>query len=114
MRDKFLTEKMGLCWHDTHTKTAASGYDIVRVACSKCELTQWNIDFSTWQGFGMLLPHFMKSGDIQYITIHHHALLIVFKRSTLTITINNLDEVPSAVADALYEYLKSKETNHAG
>lgn len=67
MRDKFLTEAMGECWHPRWKKEKGNFGDW---SCSKCgyrkshsyNITQESmqkyairiIDFSTWEGFGNL------------------------------------------------------------
>jgi len=70
MRDKYLTEKMGLCWHEFICQDYEDEQyvDPVTKYCKKCkrpdydynlELKLWspinqNINFSSWQGFGQL------------------------------------------------------------
>lgn len=52
MRDKFLTEAMGECWHEWVNQRSHEA-----VACTKCDGlwgTDRTPDFSSWQGFGKL------------------------------------------------------------
>jgi hypothetical protein len=61
IRDKFLTESMGLCWHDNYKHkgpTFKDRYD--KYICNQCGIECAysphfpRIDFSTWKGLGKL------------------------------------------------------------
>lgn len=60
-RDKFLTEAMGECWHDSftrHEETFDNRY--VSYTCDKCGIESSyapsfpHIEFNEWWGFGKL------------------------------------------------------------
>lgn len=54
-RDKFLTEAMGECWHESTTYSGTVG--CASIWCPKCKklFNKTNfIDFSIWKGFGKL------------------------------------------------------------
>ena len=98
MRDKFLTEAMGECWHELSCRPS-NNY------CLKCEKSNYvdgcvNNNFSTWQSFGKLwewakgqewLDDFLRSKP-------HRAWLIPIAWVH-----------PDNFANALYEFLKERE-----
>lgn len=47
-RDKFLTEKMGECWHEGYFDSDEN------IWVGECE-QNWNNNFSKWEGFGKLI-----------------------------------------------------------
>ncbi len=100
-RDKFLTEVMGKCYHDT-----LGGMTPLRTHCSKCDtpLPIFNPNFSTWKDFGMLW------GWAQQQTWWKEFLREFTNWNSLE------DELfaaivrlvnPSPFADALYKFLKN-------
>ena len=91
MRDKFLTEAMGECWHET---------DWGQTICKHCRRTNdpryfdfdtQNSTFSTWEGFGKL---------VGYMNEHHLPWMV----SNMTLAL--LD--PDKFATQVYNYLTSK------
>ncbi len=69
-RDKYLTKKMGKCWHKQKLYTDAP---IGCYVCRHCnETIKWlweneHPDFSTWQIFGILWRFTIKEGIIVHI-----------------------------------------------
>lgn len=106
-RDKFLTEAMGLCWHDSVTNET----------CDNCGITadvnmpnyvppfqgKWlRIDFSTWAGFGALWEWAQKQEWWDEFMIHSKFTYSYESAETL---IN-----PTVLSYAVYEYLKGRES----
>ena len=93
-RDKFLTEAMGLCWHNYRGKCPET-------YCLNCNqpysLNERNINFSTWQGFGALWEFLCKGGLHDFV-----AYLGGVEKLGYYIE-------PNRFADKLYEYWKNKE-----
>lgn len=57
MRDKYLTEAMGECWHessDNYYQCEKCGEYLPAVSMRDWHQTHGN-DFSTWEGFGKLI-----------------------------------------------------------
>lgn len=75
-RDKYLTEKMGYCWHDWHT------------------------DFSTWEGFGKLWEWCTKKASPMLF----EAMEISFNGDMITQDIINPDKFADAVYEFLKQY----------
>jgi hypothetical protein len=102
LRDKFLTEAMGECWHEAGTKRV----NPFTYVCTKCgsniKKNSYN-NFSTWEGFGKLWEWAQKQkwwGTFcSWLTIHkmkevkHYSWIEQFIH-------------PDRFANALYEYLK--------
>lgn len=113
-RDKYLTEAMGLCWHE---------YNEDKWGCFKCGVNAYmikghwlgtpkghsifkpiNPDFSTWQGFGTLWEFAIKQEwwfqfKVRNNHIPNHKLYGF-----------NLDLInPDKFADALFSFLKEKD-----
>ena len=92
MRDKFLTEAIGECWHsddpDMHTFTTR---------CRICGEAGETTNFSTWQGFGKLWEWAQNQGwwEDFWIYSNDDNGIIDFIH-------------PDRFADALYEFLKDK------
>jgi len=116
-RDKFLTEKMGQCWHN-HSIIAGGfvvnpfdhGKGPTRI-CDKCgqdwssftvydRFGRVNPDLSTWPGFGLLWEWAQKQ---EWFTKFKY-----FYIGGATEVFMKLGESihPDKFADALYEYLK--------
>lgn len=93
-RDKFLTETMGLCWHESKQFIWGSA---VWKECTKCKTKKKlkNNNFSTWEGFGKLYEWLIwsKYGD-EFLNDYF-----------LFPTHMN----PDNFANAVYEYLKDKK-----
>lgn len=94
-RDRYLTEAMGECWHEINNQQLLFSQRF----CTKCGENRpaKNIDFSTWQGLGKLLPFADEKIGFEHI-------MIIF---------NNCwpfdDGFCDRFANALYEFLKSRE-----
>ena len=94
-RDKFLTERMGECWHE-------GIHPLYKSECRKCgwlytQNTQTiHTNFSTWEGFGKLLPFAEQEMGIEKIFY----------------SFNNCwpfdDKFCSKFADVLYIFLKER------
>lgn len=67
-RDRFLTELIGECWHDSYGGKIYLPKNYSYDTCSKCSAPTSNRpDFSTWEGFGKLK---------EFIDIHEKADII--------------------------------------
>ena len=114
-RDKFLTEAMGECWHEWEGHVS----DYKR--CMKCHkdggypegfrVRLINNNFSIWEGFGKLWEFCQKQEWWNDFCLHHKdsdnmkVAIVVMSSNYLHEDIIN----PDRFADAVYEYLKSKE-----
>lgn len=91
-RNKFLTEAMGYIYY-----TGLCGYNHPDKPYLEFTESINGINFSTWEGFGKLLnwcTDYGRKNDIPYL-------------ANPTMTLNYLS--PDRFADAIYNYLKSKE-----
>lgn len=99
-RDKFLTEVMGICWHEQPIKREPY--------CIKCKqrrghlvFTPNNVRFHTWPAFGLLFEWAQKQ--------EWFAQFVFFK------TNSDYDEIkikfihPTRFADAVYQFLKERK-----
>jgi len=95
LRDQFLTEKMGECWHEFPSGLISGQY------CIHCGKKLRNLDFSTWEGFGKLWTwakeqewweKFLKK--ITYFNLRNEWVDYIS---------------PDCFADAVAEYLKYKK-----
>jgi len=110
-RDEYLTEKMGLCWHEKKWCGFSALMGMEYAGCKYCGFKDHipagldfpNIDFSTWQQFGQLwewsikqdwwgsfLSKFTMGGEMGEELPDYLGRLIN----------------PNKFADALYKYLK--------
>lgn len=114
MRDKFLTEAMGECWHEPYPET---GY-----TCKKCDESGYlnrlhceelRLDLSTWQGFGKLWEwaqqqewwdKFLFEQESSYLSDSLGYPETYAMRWMGENLVN-----PDRFADAVYEYLKERE-----
>lgn len=106
VRDAFLTEQMGECWHDLYQHCRhCNPY------CRKCnqEIYDGNNDFSTWEGFGKLWEWVQKQewwndfvldnrGEVHPTSINHYQILSYFIH-------------PDRFADAIFNYLKDSKSH---
>lgn len=103
MRNRFLTEAMGKCWHLIGESASGSGFYECR--CGKVfalnEYASCNDenDFSTWEGFGKLWEwaqeqEWWRAFALSFGNVHYDWL---FRQDTIH---------PDRFADALYEFLK--------
>jgi len=114
-RDKFLTETMGLCWHEQSEQFGVCGKCGNRlpglgITCpdggSKIQIKR-DFDFSTWHGFGMLWEWAIKQDWWRG------------KKDSLVVSMlcrsggvgDLLDKYisPSRFADAIYEFLRKQK-----
>lgn len=99
-RDKFLTEAMGLCWHE------GRWYGFYW-CCSNCDTTlprnaDNNIDFDSWPGFGILWEWSLKQE--WWISFISHI------GSPYALTVIQYTYInPSRFADAVFEFLKERK-----
>lgn len=110
-RDKFLTEVMGLCWHEPrYKKRIRDSYDGIlndEDWCPKCkqiyrDLNHFN--FSTWESFGMLWEWAVKK---EWWKNFLDKITKVDKYDTLLRWSIITDVIfPDKFADAVYEFLK--------
>lgn len=104
-RDRFLTEALGLCWHEFPTPI-----NNFAPPCSKCNGSplKLNILFSSWHGFGILWEWaskkewWQKFGDFIYSKYYN---------GDLDITICMLEYFinPDKFADVIYEFLNKED-----
>lgn len=120
-RDKFLTEAMGLCWHDIINHV--SGFMEVRVAyfCKKCKIQGrdvYNLDFSTWSSFGILWEWSIKQNWWEKLSCALHLRFYDESKEISYVSIENngydsrISEQyinPDLFADKIYEFLKFVE-----
>lgn len=117
MRDKFLTEAMGECWHEWdggNTKPYHDGAKIYFCKCGECvvydEFYSFTKDvnkhfkiannFSTWDGFGKLWEWCHKQ---EWWQASYGAGMLSDDLESLTASFVH----PDRFAYAVYEYLKS-------
>ncbi len=103
-RDKFLTEAMGMCWHEFGLCTSCQkGYSgEYRFHCIKCHLACgycFYADFSTWPGFGLLWEWATKQDWFRHFSIY-------IKVPPGFNVFSNYYIHPDRFADILYEFLK--------
>ena len=104
MRDKFLTEAMGECWHE-NIFSPGGGY------CGKCQESHSkmrplpNNNFSTWEGFGKLWEWAQEQewwGNLDFYIFHFNEYYP---------DIEDFQELihPDRFADAVYKFLKDQQ-----
>ena len=106
-RDKFLTEAMGECWHEA--KCSYNDGWSIDYEC-RCGL-RWteednqlnNNNFSTWEGFGKLWEWVRRPAPQMIGFLGEHCEN--YHSNDISMYIIN----PDKFADAVYEYLTSKE-----
>lgn len=106
-RDKFLTEAMGLCWHETEKIMVSDGddepsyFEYLCKHCHTCNPNMERINFASWSGFGLLWEWARKQEW--------------FPQFIFSKTHSDYDEIriefinPSRFADAVYEFLKERK-----
>lgn len=108
--NKFLTEKMGKCWHEW--KGASSGMTCIKCGYRVAYHTNppINFDFFTWEGFGKLWEwdikqewwkKFVKKNGISWFWLN--------APSTLLIIVDHINPEKFAIATA--EFLGYKEVS---
>lgn len=115
-RDKFLTEAMGICWHDwvpIKAKHGAFASNLWECRCgvraSKLHLTDPlpnNPDFSKWTGFGKLWEWAIEQewwGGFRDMKIGETES---YESGKITKYIKEEYINPDNFANAIYEYLK--------
>ena len=118
-RDRFLTEAMGDCWHEPEAKTyrVASG-EYEYYICANCKKDYrdcgFQIDFSTWTGFGKLWEWAtQQSWWLLYLESNHTISSIPTNHigsSYLSGEMIYVDFIhPDNFANALYAFLKERE-----
>lgn len=104
-RDKYLTEAMGLCYHDIKLK---SDYprDTLISYCSICgEEYVGNIDFSTWEGFGKLWEW---AKEQKWWDEFRRSLAIGFDQIIYFVADLEPHIHPDRFADAVYNFLRRR------
>lgn len=109
-RDRFLTEAMGECWHEMEVtgKVRLNGFQVER--CKHCGKKDDFLgdytpnDFSTWEGFGKLWEWTQKQ-----------EWWIVFCQFESNLSIDTSCIIkrlihPDRFADAVYEFLRERDT----
>lgn len=65
-RDRFLTEVMGVCWHDFDPDAHINTYSLEAYVCKKCKgFILGNNDFSVEEDFSRLLDWVKGQGRFQ-------------------------------------------------
>jgi hypothetical protein len=118
MREQYLTEAMGECWHDlVFQDTKETGFRGDYHICKYCgkelyydpghpDFSTWQgfgTDFSTWQGFGKLWEWAIKQKWMIPFLMNRWGF-----RNPWQIYINTNLVNPNNFADALYEFLKGR------
>lgn len=100
-RDKFLTEAMGLHWHEVVFINST----IVQCSCGNSAYVNpcANIDFETWEGFGTLWEWVQVQVWWDGFKVKMDTFLYSGARM-IDYTIIN----PNRFANAIYEFLKEK------
>lgn len=113
--NKYLTEKMGKCWHKGIELVKAMRWNDI-VICPDCEnrvilnkdVGIPHIDFYTWQGLGMLLNFAFET--VRCIDINRKSVMILFERGKnivrKDIHIDTVGQIPGVVSTALYNFLR--------
>lgn len=107
-RDSFLTEAMGLCWHELNSL-------YTRPHCIKCgknefdnpnfNLENYKYNFSTWEGFGILWEFAIKQD--WFINFYEdHMYGAVDRKYKPTVHILRFFINPDGFANRIYEFLK--------
>ena len=112
MRDKYLTEAMGECWH-IFKLIPYVGHQCINFApikCEKCGVKTISenendkfIDFSTWEGFGKLWEWAQQQEWWKEFSYQDSVRYKMAKYDPYNI-IN-----PDRFSDALYTYLKERD-----
>jgi hypothetical protein len=115
-RNKYLTEKMGVCWHEWDWQRSSTGMPSVHAPmwCSKCKSYSNGKDvcrdFDTWVGFGLLWEWANKQEWFWLFTCKQ-----MFSENA-DAPFEKVDDDgnfhkdiihPTRFADALYEFLKN-------
>lgn len=108
-RDKYLTEAMGECWHETMLVADEEGGGAPFHICRKCKIGMYskaNNNFSTWEGFGKLWEWTQKQEWWRNFLLTskgkiHDLNPLAFATGTSIIDLDRF-------ADAVYSYLKEK------
>jgi len=103
VRDKFLTEAMGECWHEWEALEIESAWE-----CSTCkclwDCTKSRVDFSTWEGFGKLWEWAQQQEWWEGFLRDNIPFLYQASPSNFKII------HPDRLTEAVYEFLKNKCT----
>ncbi len=113
-RDKYLTEAMGLCWHEENKQRK----DVLRCVCSnqnhynytlERHIEKSNPNFSTWSAFGTLWEFAIKQEWWMEFWVKEGQF---YKNSVAKAPVVIWNELinPDKFADALYKFLKERKT----
>ena len=122
MRDKFLTEAMGECWHEFPPHGAIkviNETDFIIYCLKGCEVVASQAkpynhpDFSTWEGFGRLWTFAQKQEwwlafQVFANNLCGYEMTLTFAKQIGCSMPNELIN-PERFADAVYKYLKEQE-----
>lgn len=112
-RDKFLTESMGLVYHDWGYTDYGSWY------CATCDVEKEddcyeqvyhkNYDFSTWQGFGILKKFICEYKDCESFFDMYLDTITDRAEEGVTDTFRRIQ--PDDFANKVYEFLQEVEND---
>lgn len=110
-RDSFLTEAMGLCWHELSVNYS-------RPVCIKCDkneydnpnfsLENYKYNFSTWDGFGILWEWSIKQEWFMNL-YEDHMYGAVGRKYNPTVHILRFFINPDGFANIIYEFIREKK-----
>jgi len=98
------------CWHENEIKGCSIGS--VRMPCSKCGSGNYNPDFSTWEGFGVLWEG-MKEHRSWLKFIDHYG---IWEQEDSSVGLGRVEDIdaylihPVRFRDACKEFFKEEET----
>jgi len=101
-RDKFLTEFMGECWHDALTSDQVSFGEI----CGCSQFKDKHINFSTWEGFGILWEWVYKQDFYSHFIWKNDPFKTTLPRIGYGPAHSFYEFGPDKLADQLYAFLK--------
>ena len=106
-RDRFLTEAMGILWHQELRSTTHSDTNDYECTCGRKTVPCFfvNHNFSTWPGFGVLVEYLERTGQLEKVLVSmyqdwkkDHGNFNCFTHKMFN---------PDRFADAVYEFLKN-------